>query len=90
MTLTDVLYLIIAIALMLIISYVSYVYVKTNSKRQLLTSLWIIVIAIVYFASYAMLNLVSNFNTERVMPILLFFITLGLIKTFLKDEKGDE
>lgn len=90
MILTDVLYLIIAIALMLIISYVSYVYVKTNSKRQLLTSLWIIVIAIVYFASYAMLNLVSNFNTERVMPILLFFITLGLIKTFLKDEKGDE
>lgn len=90
MALTDVLYLIIAIALMLIISYVSYVYVKTNSKRQLLTSLWIIVIAIVYFASYAMLSLVSNFNTERVIPILLFFITLGLIKTFLKDEKGDK
>lgn len=90
MTWTDVLYLIIAIALMLIISYVSYVYVKTNSKRQLLISLWTIIIAIIYFASYAMLNLVSNFNTERVMPILLFFITLGLIKTFLKDEKGDE
>ena len=90
MTWTDVLYLIIAIALMLIISYVSYVYVKTNSKRQLLISLWTIIIAIIYFASYAMLNLVSNFSTERVMPILLFFITLGLIKTFLKDEKGDE
>ena len=52
MTWTDVLYLIIAIALMLIISYVSYVYVKTNSKRQLLISLWTIIIAIIYFASY--------------------------------------
>ena len=90
MTWIDVLYLIIAIALMLIISYVSYVYIKTNSKRQLLISLWTIIIAIIYFASYAILNLVSNFNTERVMPILLFFITLGLIKTFLKDEKDDK
>ena len=86
----DILYLIIATALMFVISYFSYIYIKTNSKRQLLISLWAVIIAIIYFASYAMLNLVSNFNTERVMPILLFFITLGLIKTFLKDEKGDE
>lgn len=90
MTWVDVLWLVIAIALMLTISYVSYVYIKTNSKRQLLISLWAIIIAIVYFASYAILNLVSNFNTERVMPILLFFVTLGLIKTFLKDEKDDK
>lgn len=90
MTWIDVLCLIIAISLMLTISYVSYVYIKTNAKRQLLISLWTIIIAIVYFVSYALLDLVSNFNTERVMPILLFFITLGLIKTFLKDEKGDE
>lgn len=90
MTWIDILWLVIAIALMLTISYVSYIYVKTNSKRQLLISLWTIIIAIIYFASYAMLNLVSNFNTERVMPILLFFITLGLIKTFLKDEKDDK
>lgn len=90
MTWTDILWLVIAIALMLTISYVSYIYVKTNSKRQLLISLWTIIIAIIYFASYAILNLVSNFNTERVMPILLFFITLGLIKTFLKDEKDDK
>lgn len=90
MTWIDILWLVIAIALMLTISYVSYIYVKTNSKRQLLISLWTIIIAIIYFASYAILNLVSNFNTERVMPILLFFITLGLIKTFLKDEKDDK
>lgn len=90
MTWVDILWLVIAIALMLTISYVSYVYIKTNSKRQLLISLWAIIIAIVYFASYAILNLVSNFNTERVMPILLFFVTLGLIKTFLKDEKDDK
>lgn len=90
MTWVDILWLVIAIALMLTISYVSYVYIKTNSKRQLLISLWSIIIAIVYFASYAILNLVSNFNTERVMPILLFFVTLGLIKTFLKDEKDDK
>ena len=90
MTWTDILWLVIAIALMLTISYVSYIYVKTNSKRQLLISLWTIIIAIIYFASYAILNLVSNFNTERVIPILLFFITLGLIKTFLKDEKDDK
>jgi len=90
MTWIDILWLVIAIALVLTISYVSYIYVKTNSKRQLLISLWTIIIAIIYFASYAILNLVSNFNTERVMPILLFFITLGLIKTFLKDEKDDK
>lgn len=90
MTWTDVLWLVIAVALMLTISYVSYVYIKTNSKRQLLISVWTVIIAILYFASYAMLNLVSNFNTERVMPILLFFVTLGLIKTFLKDEKDDK
>lgn len=90
MTWTDVLWLVIVVALMLTISYVSYVYIKTNSKRQLLISVWTVIIAILYFASYAMLNLVSNFNTERVMPILLFFITLGLIKTFLKDEKDDK
>lgn len=84
----DILWIIIAVILLMGVEYIAYLYINTNSNRQFIITLWCVVIAILYFASYAFLSSVSHFNTERVMPILIFFITLGLIKAFYT--KGDE
>lgn len=86
MTWTDVLFIFLAMVLLVSINYLASLYVKTNDKRQGMMIIWVFLIAICYFVAYALMDLVKDFNTARIIPILLFFTALSVIKEFYKKD----
>lgn len=90
MFITDLLWCLLAAILLIGIEYVSYLYIKTNVKRNVLCLVWLFIIFVLYYAMYQIINYVFSFDSISMIVLLLFAISLSLIKIFLPSDLSDD
>lgn len=82
----DLLFIAISVIALLVIMYVSVLFIETNEKRFWLKTIWIVIIVASFNISYHMLKIVDTINEKSTMMLMLFLINIIILSSYSKKD----
>lgn len=80
----NVFFIAISIIAILIVMYVTILFIETNSKRLWLKTIWIVIIVASFNVGYHMLKVVDTINENSTMMIMLFVVIIIMLSDYNK------
>lgn len=82
----DVLFIAISIIALLVVMYVSILFIETNEKRFWLKLVWLVVIVSSFNVSHHMLKIVDTIDENSTMMIMLFVVIIIMLSNYNKKD----
>lgn len=82
----NVLFIAISIIAILVIMYVSILFIETNEKRFWLKLVWLFIIATSFNVSHHMLKIVDTVNENSTMMLMLFIVIIIILSNYNKKD----
>ena len=82
----DILFIAISVIALLVVMYVSILFIETNEKRFWLKTIWIVIIVVSFNISYHMLKIVDIVNEKSTIMLILFLINIIILSSYSKKD----
>ena len=82
----NVLFIAISIIAILVVMYVSILFIETNEKRFWLKLVWLVIIVASFNVGYRMLEIVDTINENSTMIMMLFIVVIIMLSDYNKKD----
>lgn len=82
----NILFIAISVIALLVVMYVSVLFIETNEKRFWLKTIWLVIIVASFNISYHMLKIVNTVNENSTMMLMLFMVIIIILSSYSKKD----